>query len=765
MRFVTLTDHNTIEGCLEIAHLEGAFTSAEITSVFPADGCKVHLLVWGIDEEHFAQIDLLRADIFELQRYLSSEGIAHAVAHPFYSVDQKLNVRHVEQLLLLFKHFERLNGLRDARYGDAFGALVESLTPERMAAMSERHGIQASHPEPWVKIFTGGSDDHGGVFPGAAWTEFPRGPVSPEQLLEHIREGFCGPAGRGGEPLVLAHGLYNTVYRFAKSKFARNVHGATELVERAVSRFLEGKNPTEFTFSEKLAFLTEGIVSGRVFELANPANAPIWRELADYFNRPDLKSALERQTAGVLAPERRAFIMANHIANELAFRYFNRALEHIQAGRLLEGLQSITTIAPIGASLAPYIYALQSQSASRRRLRGLLEAAAGIVPADLRNMRRAWLTDTLEDVNGVATTIKKMTAAAVANGRDITVVTSRARLQIEGIPIRNFPPVGEFELPEYELQKLSFPPVLAMLDYLQQGGFGELIVSTPGPVGLIGLAAAKLFGLRVSGIYHTDFPQYVRILSDDSFLETLTWNYMHRFYSEMDVVFVNSDHYRKLWAARGIPEEKLVILPRGLDTELFHPRRRDPSFWTRYGGKSGAITLAYVGRISKEKDLDVLARAWPELSATGVADGDVVQPIQLAFVGDGPYLEELRRPLPDAVFTGYLEGEELAAAYASADVFVFPSTTDTFGNVLLEAMASGLPAVVSDVGGPCELVHEGETGFVTPALDVPAFSQAVVRLVRDPDLRERMSRNAHRRVQERSWRSAAERFWTASPEI
>ena len=113
-------------------------------------------------------------------------------------------------------------------------------------------------------------------------------------------------------------------------------------------------------------------------------------------------------------------------------------------------------------------------------------------------------------MNGVANTIRKLTAAVRAEGRDLIVVTSRSTITITDIPIKNFAPIGEFELPEYELQKLSFPPILQMLDYIQREGFTELIISTPGPIGLTALLAAKVLGLRASGIYHTDFPQYLR---------------------------------------------------------------------------------------------------------------------------------------------------------------------------------------------------------------------------------------------------------------
>jgi hypothetical protein len=168
----------------------------------------------------------------------------------------------------------------------------------------------------------------------------------------------------------------------------------------------------------------------------------------------------------------------------------------------------------------------------------------------LGNQKRAWFTDTLEDVNGVATTIRKMAAAGLAAGYDITVVTCGSRASEPGLSLKNFQPVGEFELPEYELQRLSFPPLLLIMEYLIRENFSELIISTPGPVGLSDLYAAKTLGLRAVGIYHTDFRKYVRILTDDSFWETLTWNYMHWFTASS----TSSTSIHRTIAAAGLSE-------------------------------------------------------------------------------------------------------------------------------------------------------------------------------------------------------------------
>jgi len=163
----------------------------------------------------------------------------------------------------------------------------------------------------------------------------------------------------------------------------------------------------------------------------------------------------------------------------------------------------------------------------------------------------------------------------------------------------------------------------------------------------------------------------------------------------------------------------------------------------------------FVGRVSKEKDLDVLVQAFRNLREEHL-------PVQLSIVGHGPYSSALAEIMPEACYTGYLNGTDLARAYASSDIFVFPSTTDTFGNVILEAQAAGLPVVVSDVGGPRELVTDGVNGLITKGRDVADFTAAVRRLVEDEPLRKSMSSAARSAVEDRSWPGAFRRFWAAT---
>ncbi|HEY2122390.1 MAG TPA: glycosyltransferase, partial [Chthoniobacterales bacterium] len=635
MSYVTFTDHNRIDGCLEVAGLEDTFISEEITAQFPDDNVKVHLLLWNITEAQHIEVQPLRNNLFELQQYLAGAGIHHAVAHPLYDMNRQLTAHHVQKLVLLFKHFEGINGLRDSLLSDTTRFILRSLTPETILRFSERQKLEPTHPEPWRKVLVAGSDDHAGIFPASAYTEAPDCD-SVRELFDYIRKGDCVIRGEGGTPLVIAHGLYNTAYRFAKDKYSAAVSPNLAFIEIIFSRFMEGKNPTNFTLGEKLAMLSSGILSGKIFELVKPANLSIWPDLANYFGSADVQAQIAKETEGVNEPERRAFLMVALVFNQLAFRFFQRFVQQITAGSVIEAVQALSALLPMGFLLGPYFYGFHSQAPSRKRLTEICSETVNFIPDVLQNTKRAWFTDTLEDVNGVATTIRKMAAAAYETGADLIVAASRERIKISEVPIKNFPPIGEFELPEYELQKLSFPPVLHILEYVQRERFTELIISTPGPVGLSALLAAKMLDLKTVGIYHTDFPQYVRVLTQDNYMETMAWSYMQWFYSQLDVVYVNSENYRQRWIERGIAPDRLKIFPRGIDTNLFTPEHRSPLFWKKYGKKAEEIGLLYVGRVSKEKNIDVAVSAARQLADEGI-------PVRLLIVGDGPYLRELRQ--------------------------------------------------------------------------------------------------------------------------
>jgi glycosyltransferase involved in cell wall biosynthesis len=335
-----------------------------------------------------------------------------------------------------------------------------------------------------------------------------------------------------------------------------------------------------------------------------------------------------------------------------------------------------------------------------------------------------------------------------------SVVPERAP---EGSKFLNFPPVGEIAIPDYDLQKLTLPPLLQMIRHLEQTPYTEYVISTPGPVGLIAMYCAHRFSVPCRAIYHSDFPQHVRHITGDEGLEQTAWRFMRWFYGQADAVYSPSDFYRRQLAEHGFNPERMFIFTRGTDLEFYNPRHRDEKCFES-SGISGKTIFLYTGRVSKEKNLDTVIDAF-------LADDDLKSRAALAIVGDGPYLETLRKRAnhPSIVFPGFAKGKALARAYASADVFVFPSTTDTYGNSVLEAQASGLPSLVSDEGGPKEIISPDETGIVLPGYDILQWRFAMRDLLVNTEKRHRMSAAARARAATRDWTTAFREFWDENP--
>ena len=387
MDFVTLTDHNRIEGCLEIADRPGVFISEQVSTRFPDDRCEVHLLVWGISEAQHREIQSVRENIFDLQKYLATQNLAHAVAHPLHRLDDRLNVAHIEKLALLFRLFEGLNGLRAGLLSEVARFAFGALTPQKIDALANKHGFAPTHAEPWRKVFIAGSDDHGGMFPASAFTETPPA-TDASEFLTHLREGRCEIRGKGGTPLALSHGLYNNVRRFLEAKFSGA--DSASLIGKAFSRFMEGEDPTEFSWTDKLSFVAQGIASGKIFELAKPAHASLWKQFAGYFSQTDVKGLLARETNGIAEPERRAFVIANFFANQLAFRFFTSFVKRVSGGNIIEALQEISVMLPLLATLGPYLYGFRSHAPDRVWLENASLALADAKPPQLANTKRGW---------------------------------------------------------------------------------------------------------------------------------------------------------------------------------------------------------------------------------------------------------------------------------------------------------------------------------------------------------------------------------------
>jgi len=378
--------------------------------------------------------------------------------------------------------------------------------------------------------------------------------------------------------------------------------------------------------------------------------------------------------------------------------------------------------------------------------------------------RVAYFPDSFHEVNGVAHTSRHF--EAFARRRNLPFLCVRAGDRAQAVIEDGN--VWTLELPRgflsFALEKdLRFDPAflrhIPLIGEVLERFKPDLIhITGPSEVGMLGAGLAHHFGLPLAASWHTNVHEYaarrsgwfLRLLPKrhsagaGQKIEDLSMAVAAQFYSVAQVLFApNPELCALLERTTG---RSCHLMPRGVDAELFHPAKRNRNPEDR------DLVLGFVGRLSVEKNVALLAQVQEELERMGVTN------FRFLIVGHGGLQDWLRERLPRAEFTGVLKGEALAEAYASMDLFVFPSHTDTFGNVVLEALASGVPAIVTPDGGPRTIVHDGVTGRVVSDAD---FASAVAAVLADPARHAQMRHAARSYALTASWDSVFEGLYAA----
>lgn len=356
----------------------------------------------------------------------------------------------------------------------------------------------------------------------------------------------------------------------------------------------------------------------------------------------------------------------------------------------------------------------------------------------MRPLRVALVTSSYNFIaDGVALTLNRLVGYLLDQGVEVLVFAPTGETpafahQGTVVPV---PSVALPARPEYRLAfGLSGAARRALLDFQP-----DLVhIAVPDLLGHAALAFAKKHNIPAVASYHTRYETYLKHYWYLAPLEGLLKSILRRFYGAVREVYVPSDSTREALLADGLVDN-FKPWPRGIDTERFSPARRSTAWRARHGIGADEIVILHVSRLVREKRLDTLTAALKQL------------PYRKVIVGDGPDRGFAERQLPDALFLGHQSGDELVTAYASSDLFVFPSDSESFGNVTLEAMASGLPCVCANATGSRSLVVDGETGFLADASDADGFARHLSRLATDTALRARMGEAARARALTFSW--------------
>ena len=345
-------------------------------------------------------------------------------------------------------------------------------------------------------------------------------------------------------------------------------------------------------------------------------------------------------------------------------------------------------------------------------------------------MHIAFITETWPpQVNGVAMTLKGHVRDLTARGHQVDVVRPGSECREDGAQMLRARGVN---IPRYPELKFGMP---------QGGGLRErwttrrpdaVYVATEGPLGASAMRVANALRIPVVTGFHTRFDDYARYYGV-GLLSPLVRAHLLKFHRRAQLTVVPTRALVDELRQAGIPCVRK--LRRGVDTQRFSPLHRDDGLRRQWGATDEAPVLLCVGRVAAEKGLVVALKAWRALQA-------IVPAARIVVVGDGPQRAALSEAYPDAIFTGMQHGEALAAHYASADMFLFPSLSETFGNVVLEAMASGLPVVAFDRAAAQEHVANGISGLVVPAQDVHGFTASAYQLGLAYETRKSLGLNA-----------------------
>lgn len=805
MQLVTITDHDTIDGALSLAErpaeFPGVFVSEELTARFRGEPeMAVHVLCYDITPEDHAWLQANAGDVELCAAYMYERDIPCALAHPYYAVCAPLSARHRRRLAELFGVWEVRNGARAPELNRPAAMYVATRETIGIGGSDDHAGIDigrtytespyAASPREFLAHMRAGRVTAGGKQGSAAkWAHSaivlaarslapkpdgpgPRGgPYKPDpqrvmtmvrRLLHEgdARQGATGAASGAGAVTpedarcllgawlgavglqdldtagLIAHMQaddfsHSDLYRRACRAHERKLREAVELALRAATGDTAG---------------TAGETTGDAGETTDVRATA--RTTGDTGEATDVRAAAEGLFAGCIA----------------AIPY-----------------------APASAFLA----------SERHKLARLPYDAEEQTP------RMAILADGIGSTHGVSRTLEEIRARGV-DGYEIEVIGTDPAVD------RRLSAVAEIDVPYYPGLQIGVPSLPAAVQTLTEGAFDAIHVCSPGPVGVAGALLARALGLPLIGSYHTELTAYAQLRSQRPELAGAMALAVSALYTACDVVLSPSPASDRALTRMGVRQERIMRWDRGVDTTRFDPALRDPGLFARSFGdvarvrradhsddarvrRSGhgddarargadhsddarvrgaghgdvarargagaggdeserAIYVMYSGRITREKGAELLADTFTRAREREPR-------LRLVLAGGGPEQERVRETVGDehVAFLGWLTGTDLARAYASADVFMFASETDTFGQVILEAQASGLPVVAVDRGGPSSLIEHRTSGLLCPP-DAQALAGAVLELAESPLLRERLSRAGLAAARERTWERALERL-------
>jgi len=690
MDFVTITDHDTIAGCLELDGRPDCFVSEELTARFAGEPQAVHVLCYGITPGDHEWLQAHSGDVEACAAYLHDNGIASALAHPFFNVAAPLTPRHRRRLAELFPIWEVRNGSRAAELNMPAVVYIET-----------RGGTGI-----------GGSDDHAGVDIGRTFTEVSAAVRSPEEFLHCLRAGDAVAGGEQGSAAKWSHAAMALATRALGEKAAAPVEGGPnpaavlKMAERVIREgaVREGKVAADIGPDDARCLL-EAWLGGMGLDLRG-------RELIAYLQRDEFSHADLYRRARRIHDRRLRTAIGDGTA-ALARGDYPAAVNG-----LFEALVPAVPYAPSTAFLGAEKAQLRRRDGEPRRV--------------------ALIADGIGSMHGVTHTIEQIRERGVP-GFEIDVIGTDPGVD------RRLPAAAELEIPFYEGMRLGVPGLPDLVEVLAEGSYDLVHVSAPGPAGIAATLLGRMTGVPQLASYHTELAAYAGLRSGNDGLEALARIGLGAFYGSPRIVLSPSPAADASLVGLGTEQARIRRWERGVDLTRFDPVKADR------GAYPGEIKVLYSGRLTREKGVELLAESFLRAHRADPR-------LHLLLAGGGPEEDWLAARLGDhATFLGWLGGEDLARAYASADIFLFASTTDTYGQVIVEAAASGLPVVAVAEGGPAALIENRHTGLLCRP-DPDHLAGALLQLAAAPLLRNHLGAAGAHAARGRSWERSMEQL-------
>ncbi len=541
MTFVTITDHNEIAGSvmLKEKYPEHVFTGIEVTTYFPENGCKIHVLVYGLNEQQFHMIDKLRTDIYQLRDYLKQQELAHTVAHATYAINKKLTIEYIERLFLLFDYFEGINGSRSRIANDTLVDTLSALTPARIDDLYRQYRIEPFSDTPWIKGLTAGTDDHSGLFIGKTYTEGCA--ETPEEFIDRLKKKEISPAGRHNDYQGLAFAIYKIAYDFSQSR--RNVLSS--------SLFSSINN---FIFEDKNIGLKSTLMIKKMKYLKNGRENGISRLIVELIET--LQSNKE------LTTEERLTLLYNKIS-EVADHLFNMFIKGVEQdliiGDMLSLIKRISTSIPGVFMALPFFTTMNLLHESRSMLTVLAQKYGSRIGK--RKKRVLLFTDTLDD-DSLETILHNVKTCSLDTYDDCTVVsclpehTTPANTTLNWI---NLPHIYTCTTSLFRDHPLQFPSVLASLKIICDADPDEIYLATPGPVGILGLLVSRLLHVQCSSMYNNNLEEHMLQSAGDDGFSMFAREFFRWFYSFTDTIIVPTEEHIHILEQSGYEKGKMIV--------------------------------------------------------------------------------------------------------------------------------------------------------------------------------------------------------------